>query len=95
VALACLAASLAFAWKRSARTPAVSRDASVSGRALFQRDCSGCHDGRELAIALEAEPDRASAVLQRLDFLASHGDSTPAEDRAIVAYLLSAQAREE
>ena len=94
LSLVCFTAAFAFAWWRShpgsprAESRAQPADGEGSGGALFVRHCGACHEARDLAAELGIG-DRGPAALAMLEFLGDHADSSDAEDRRIVAHLLS------
>ena len=67
---------------------------SRDGRDVFERRCASCHDVDELATSFDGVADRALAAVEMLDFLDGHGESSAAEDRRIVSYLLQRTRRD-
>ena len=90
------AASALFAWTvRRPGTPTAARGDSeretsdeIGGRVLFHQHCAACHTQDELRAVLDRDVNRARAAVTLLEFLDDHGDSTAADDRAIVLHLL-------
>lgn len=83
------AAAALFAWGvgDQATPGTVDTEAPTSARA-FAEHCARCHAASDLALELRSREDPAARVLEMLEFLASHGDASEREDRAIVGDLL-------
>jgi hypothetical protein len=89
LALILAAAAGLFAWGagRQATNVGGEPDAPTAARA-FAEHCARCHAESDLAQELRSHEDPAARVLELLEFLASHGNASEREDRAIVGDLL-------
>ncbi len=62
--------------------------ASAEGASLFESYCAGCHTEQEAVQFLRAAPNLEAGRRDLSALLAGHGDSSAAEDAAIVAFLV-------
>jgi mono/diheme cytochrome c family protein len=86
-----LAASLAFAWLAGRPRATTGRAPAPYGERAFADHCRGCHEAEELAGPLRSAADAAAAAAAMEAFLSEHGESSAAEDRAIVEFLRGPQ----
>jgi len=59
------------------------------GEALFAAYCTGCHTIDEAIAFVRSQPDAEAARRELTTLLASHADSSPDQDTAIVDYVIS------
>jgi mono/diheme cytochrome c family protein len=84
------AAALVFAWHASSAAPkAAAPIGPASGAALFASRCASCHTVADARIRAAKARESWSKTLDTLEFLDGHSAATPAENRAIVGWLLS------
>lgn len=62
--------------------------AAAESASLFESYCVGCHTEQEVVLFLRAAPNLEAGRRDLAALLAGHGDSSAAEDAAIVEFLV-------
>ena len=90
VAAVLVTAAMLFAWFMSRHRVDTALDAQASqGAQLFAAHCSTCHNVDDVLTPLRASANPEAELSDLEEFLATHGDSSRADDQLIREYFAS------